>query len=92
MDQNILQLTFTSLPCTRIESCKRSKKTIKSQGMRYYSSSKDDLTHGCSHNEDGNNFGGPKLHGTLHHVLSSITNSRNMQVLQASLNRIIAKT
>lgn len=57
-----------------------------------YNSSKDNLTHGCSHNEKGNNFGRPKLHGTLHHALSSITNFGNMQVLQASLNRRIAKT
>lgn len=60
--------------------------------MCYYTSSKDDLIHGCNHNEEGNNFGGPKSHGILHHALSSIINSRNMQVLQVSLNRRIAKT
>jgi hypothetical protein len=60
--------------------------------MCYYSLSKDNLTHGCSHNEEGNNFGRPKSHGTLHHALSSITNSRNIQVFQASLNKRMVET
>ncbi len=60
--------------------------------MCYQSSSKDNWTHGCSHNEEGNDFGGPELHDILQHALRSIRNFGNMQVLQASLNKRITKT
>jgi hypothetical protein len=55
------------------------------------SSSKDNWTHGCSHNEEGNDFGGPKLHGIFQHALRSITNFGKTQVFQASLNTRIAE-
>jgi hypothetical protein len=79
------------LPSTRIESCKISRKTIKIQGMCSQSLSKDNWTHGCSHNEEGNDFGEPKLHGNFQHALISFTNFGKKQVLQVLLNRRIGK-